>query len=127
MAMTDMDRVRLKIGDNVAPMHFSDAEIWELINQEGSWQLAAAECCFIWARWLGRQPDFTIGRFSESGNHEAARLLNEKGMELLKFASAAQAAAFAGGISVSDKATREGDTDRVQSRITRGFMDNPNA
>lgn len=127
MAMTDMDRVRLEIGDNVAPMHFTDAEIWEKINQAGAWKVAAAELCFIWARWLARQPDFTLGSFSEKGNQEAARILNEKGQELMSLYGGETAGLYAGGISVADNDTIAADTDRPAKDFTRGQFTNPDA
>jgi len=127
MAMTDMDRVRLEIGDNVAPMHFTDAEIWEKINQAGVWKVAAAELCFIWARWLARQPDFTLGSFSEKGNQEAARILNEKGQELMSLYGGETAGLYAGGISVADNDTIAADTDRPAKDFTRGQFTNPDA
>ena len=133
MPMTDMDRVRLEIGDNEAPMHFADDEIWEKISQAGGdWVMAAGELCLAWARYiLTHQPDFTIGRFSETGWREAARLLNEKGQELIDKAEAATAlaavGAYAGAISVADKAAKRADTNRTQGAFRRGQFDNPNA
>ena len=126
-AMTDMDRVRLEIGDNVAPMHFADAEIWEKINQAGEWHLAAADLCFIWARWLARQPDFTLGAFSEKGNQEAARILNEKGNELLALYGGNDAGLYGGGISVADNDNIAADTDRPSKDFRRGQFENPDA
>ena len=128
MPMTDMDRVRLEIGDSFAPMHFSDAEIWEKISQAGgTWKQAAAELCFIWARWLGRQPSFTLGSFSEGGAQAAATLLNEKGKELLAQVLASNSGLYAGGISEADVETSQQDTDRVQPYFKAGMLANPDA
>jgi hypothetical protein len=129
--MTDMDRVRLEIGDNIAPMHFYDDEIWEKITQcGGSWLLAAAQLCYIWARYiLTHERDFTIGRFSESGAVAAAKALNEKGAELEKqyAKSVGQAGVYVGGISVADKEAKEDDADRTAPSFKRGFLNNPGA
>lgn len=126
--MTDLDRIRLEIGDTEVPMHFTDVEILEKLAQNaGNWLLAAADLLHIWAIWLAHQPDFTVGRFSESGNAAAAKVMNDKAQELQKKALLQMTSAFAGGISVSDKAARAADTDRTQADIKVGFMDNPEA
>jgi hypothetical protein len=130
MPFTDLDRVRLEIGDNVVPMHFADDEITEKILQAGSWLLAAAQLCYIWARYiLTHERDFTVGRFSESGAVAAARALNEKGAELEKqyAKSVGQAGVYVGGISVADKAAKEGDSDRTAPSFKRGYLNNPGA
>lgn len=129
MPMTDMDRVRLEIGDNEAPMHFADDEIWEKINQfGGNWLAAAADLCFSWARYiLTHWRDFSIGRFSESGAVAAAAALNEKGKELQKKVSMSSIGTYVGGISVSDRTAKENDSDRTPSTFRRGYMDNPDS
>ncbi len=126
--MTDLDRVRLAIGDNTLPMHFSNEDILEFIDQKGgNWRLAAAEACFSWARWLARQPNFTLGTFSESGNQQAAKLLNEKGQELLAEVQAGHVGLYAGGISIADNEAIADDDDRPKKDFSRRMMENVDA
>ena len=126
-ATSDKDQVRFEIGDTAAPMHFTDAEILARIALKGDWGLAAADLCFIWSRWLARQPDFTLGAFSEKGNQEAARILNEKGTELQALYGGTTTGLYAGGVSVADNDTIAADTDRPTKDFRRGQFGNPDA
>ena len=125
--------VRWRIGDT-GPSYsgygwiFTDEEIAQAIaDAGGNLLIAGAALLQIWAIRLASQPDFQIGRFAESSNAAAAKTLNEKAAELKKEAGFAMSGAFAGGISVSDKASREADADRTPSHFRRSQFDNPEA
>ncbi len=123
---TDLDRVRLEIGDIGNPVHFPDWAIAEKISQRGAWELAAVDLLRVWARQLGQQPQYRVGRFSENWG-AAAGQMNEQANELERRYAASHAQAFAGGISKSDAQTRRDDPDRPASENTVDMMDNPNA
>jgi len=118
-ASSDKDWVRFAVGDTSTPSQFSDEEIAAAIAHYGGKEAAAAGLLQMMAIRLAREPDFKIGRFSES-RKSAIDALNEKAKEV-----AAQAHAFgfyAGGISVADKAARAADSDRPPAKFFRGMM-----
>lgn len=47
--MTDIEKIRLKIGDKTAPYHFTDAELQSFLTDEGSVGLASAAALEAWA------------------------------------------------------------------------------
>jgi len=123
--------VRSKIGDT-GPNYcgygwvFTDEEITSAISDAGGNLLMACAALLVtWAIRLASQPDFQIGRFGESNNAEAAAELNKKANEFKTQAGALMSGAFAGGISGSDKAAREGNSDRTPSDFRRTQFDNP--
>ena len=132
-AASTTDWVRFEIQDTGPsysgdPFVFQNEEIASKVADCGGnkWQ-AAGHLLLVWARQIGHNPNFQIGRFSEDWN-AAALFLEEKGKELLASADAsAGAGAYVGGISVTDVDAKAGDTDRTQPTFRRGFMDNPNA
>jgi len=130
-AVSNVAWVRWKIGDT-GPSYsgygwvFTDEETARAIaDAGGNMLMACASLLVTWAIRLASQPDFQIGRFGESSNADAAAALNTKAKELQAAANAQMAGAFAGGISVSDKAGREANTDRTPSDFRRTQFDNP--
>ena len=127
--VNDVAWVRAEIGDT-GPTYagygwvFTDEEIAAKIAELGSRALAAAALLKTWAQRLASQPDFQIGRFSESGRQAGAQVLNAKAAEILAQIASGSANAYAGGISVADKLANDQNTDRVQPAIKRGWMDN---
>lgn len=59
--------------------------------------------------------------------YELLSQLIDSNLSLAGVSSQSQGKAYAGGISVSDKATVESDTDRIKSRFNRGQFRNPSA
>ena len=132
-AASTTDWVRFEIQDT-GPAGSGDSFVFQ--NEEivskladcggNKWQ-AAGHLLLVWARQIGHNPNFQIGRFSEDWN-AAAKFLEEKGKELLASSGASGGAgAHVGGISVSDRAAKVGDSDRTSPTFTRGFGDNPDA
>jgi len=63
--MTDIEKIRLKIGDKTAPYHFSDAELQAFLDDEGSVNMAAAAALEAWATEYGLNADSEhIGDYS---------------------------------------------------------------
>ena len=129
-ATSDLDWVRFTIGDTGPayvgdPWHFMDSEITGALALAADRLHAAVDLLFAWARQMGHNPNFNIGRFGEDYD-KAAAFLEAKAKELLA-STAAGLGAYVGGISVADKAAKEADSDRTTSAIRRGFGQNPEA
>jgi len=132
-AASTTDWVRFEIQDT-GPSHSGDSFVFQdeeiaskLADCAGNKWQAAGTLLIIWARQIGHNPNFQIGRFSEDWN-AAAKFLEEKGKELLASPNASGGTgAYVGSISVADVAAKAGDGDRTQPTFKRGFMDNPNA
>lgn len=123
-----LDYIRWRIGDRVAPGHFSNEEILGSLALAGG---VVGQTCYnlliAWATEEAHLADFTIGRFSET-HRTIYQALQVKAAEVAsEFGLAVGPAAgiYAGGISVADKAAKEADTDRVGSFFRRGMHDFP--
>lgn len=130
-AASTNDWIRFEITDTSAPFVFLNEEIAsQLADAGGNKWTAAGNLLLVWARNIGKNPSFTIGRFSEDPA-AAAKFLEEKAKELLSNPNAnaggGQLGAYVGGISVADKAAKAGDSDRTAGSFGRGYMDNPDA
>ena len=65
--MTDLEKIRLKIGDKTVPYHFSDVELQSFLDDEGSVILAAAAALEAWVTEYGLNADSEhIGDYSYS-------------------------------------------------------------
>lgn len=124
--MTDLERVRLEIGDDTAPYTWTDDQINEKLAQRGDWRLAAADMLHLWAIKVGREPKFQVGRFSEDPQ-AAAKFLQSEADRLEALVRRTGTGVFVGGISVADKTTRADDTDRPADTATMDMTDNPDA
>jgi hypothetical protein len=128
-AASTLDWIRFETTDTTSPFIFQNEEInSKLADCFGNKWQAAAALLLIWARNIGKNPSFTIGRFSENPA-AAAMFLEEKAKELLAMPGAKQGkfGAYVGGISVADREAKIADTDRTQGAFSRGYMDNPDA
>jgi hypothetical protein len=132
-AASTTDWIRVEIQDTGPiysgdPFVFQNEEIASKLADFGGnkWQ-ASGHLLLVWARQIGHNPNFQIGRFSEDWN-AAAKFLEEKGKELLASSQATGGGgAYVGGISVADKAAKAADSDRTQGAFTRTSFDNPEA
>jgi len=131
-AASDTAWIRFKIQDTGPTysgdaFHFQDEEIASTLADDGGNRLSAAgHLLQTWAIHLTSQPNFRIGRFSESWE-AAASAMNTKALELLAAAAAAMAGVYVGGVSASDKAAKSANTDRTTGSFRRGQFDNPDA
>ncbi len=122
-AATDRDAVRFMIGDtDSTDEQLSDEEVAYAIAQEATLTHAAIYLARGLATKFARLVDMAIGdlKYSYSqrqGNYES---LVER-LETIRDESAASP--YAGGISVSDKDTREEDSDRVDPIFKKGMFD----
>ena len=65
--MTDIEKIRLKIGDKTATYHFTDAELQSFLDDEGSVTLASAAALEAWAAVYAANADSeSIGGYSYS-------------------------------------------------------------
>ena len=65
--MTDIEKIRLKIGDKTAPYHFTDAELQSFLTDEGSVSLASAAALEAWASaYAANASSENIGGYSYS-------------------------------------------------------------
>ncbi|MGA9772358.1 MAG: hypothetical protein WBV94_25215 [Blastocatellia bacterium] len=122
---TDKDKVRLKIGDtDESDKQLFDDEISFQLSESGSVQAAATACALLLAGRYARQMNKAVGPFREDAADRydhytdlAARLESQMATNGVT--------AFAGGISVSDKQTREEDSDRARPAFSRAMGNYP--
>ena len=55
--MTDIEKIRLQIGDKTAPYQFTDAELQSFLDDEGTVKLASAAALEAWAAAYATNPD----------------------------------------------------------------------
>ncbi len=118
------DAVRLLIGDtdSTDPL-LSDAEIAFYLSENGdNVYRAGSEACKAIAAKLARLPDFSAGSVSITSRRAEFLSLAET---LGRKAITATVAPYAGGISKSDKRTREEGADRAGPFFTRNDFVQP--
>ena len=65
--MTDIEKIRLKIGDKTVPYHFTDTELQSFLTDEGSVSLASAAALEAWASaYAANASSENIGGYSYS-------------------------------------------------------------
>lgn len=120
-AVARRDAVRLLVKDTVSTRPLiQDEELDFFLAENGNqvWGAAADACDALAAREAKSK---SVGDLSLSGMGESYNDLARR----YRMRVASQAIPFAGGISVSDKDSREGDTDRTAPAFTRGLHANP--
>lgn len=120
---SDRSWVRLMIGDNTtAAEQFQDEELDVLLSDQGSKERAAIAA----ARALGAkytyQADKTVGRLRISASQKAGHFF-KLADQLEKDLRSRAGGAYAGGISIADKALDREDPDAVASAFARGQFD----
>jgi hypothetical protein len=120
-----LPQVRFLIGDTLpSDQLLQDEEINYALAARGNVYGAAADCCRSIASTFSRQADMSAGDLRISRSQKAKAYL-EHALNLdVQFATSGGATPWAGGISVSDKQTREQDTDRVPPQFNIGMEDN---
>ena len=119
---TELNRLRLEIGDINSDEYFLDDEEIEVIQSEKtSFYRRAAACCDLVCAKVARRVKTKIGHFSEDANeiYDRYKALSKK---FLSFASVDYP--WAASISVSEKETYEDDTSLVKPKIKLGIHDN---
>lgn len=127
---TGTGQVRFLIGDTLStdPLTNSDEEIGFCLTQNNDdIYRSASYACRAWAAKLTQALSVDQGRYGWKLDREAqVKALEKRALELDAQAGVFSGIApFAGGISVSDKQSRESDTDRVQPGNTVGNQRTP--
>ncbi len=123
---TDLAKVRRLIGDtDSANPLFTDEELDFIIDEEPTIYGAAAVACEALAAEYSIKVDKSVGdlKLSLSQKHEQFLAMAKRFRELSKRKGSVQL--FAGGISTSDKTSRESDSDRPAPDFYKGQFDNP--
>lgn len=129
-----LDAIRFEIQDtNAAAPLLDDGEIKYAIREgapstplsQGEVFAAAARCCEALARRFAAQADTQFGSIKTTYSKQA-EVYAERAIELRKRAQGSHAP-FAGGLSVSEKESRESETDRVASRFKIGQFQRGNS
>lgn len=122
---TSRDAVRFLIGDtdNTSQL-VTDEEIAYILTQEGSASSAAARVCRSLAAKYARFMDQSVGDLNISYS-QRFKQFSEMAAKLESDASSRTGIPYAGGISQTDKDSRESDTDRILPVSKVGAHDYP--
>ncbi len=116
-AAKDRDYVRFRLGDtDECSAILDDNEIAYALDQQPNRLLAAAECCRAVLAHLARISGMQVDRVIYA---DSAKYYENLEKTLRQEAARSSVAPYAGGISVSDKESRESNTDRVKPSFTR--------
>ncbi len=121
---SDLSWIRMRVGDTTSGNQLlQDEEIVALSADAGDRYVAASRAAMAISGWFARRVEKGAGHLrlasqqaSESYAKLSDRLLLEAGQHV---------APWAGGISVSDKASRAADDDRVAPQFAVGMNDLP--
>lgn len=119
---TTSDQVRFLVGDtsnSASTELLADGEITWILTQETNVYRAASVAAEAIAAKFSRLADTSVGDVSVSNSQKSAQYKDLAKRLALKATKRGSAAAFAGGISVSDRDTRLDDTDRVDPFFSR--------
>lgn len=119
---TDLAKIRRRIGDvDSADQLLADEEINAASSASSGIQYAAALCCEWIAAGFARKVDKSVGPLSITLHQKYDQYIALS--SLLRLEGAMNTLPHAGGISISEKATAETDTDRVPPSFTVDGMD----
>lgn len=126
-AGTPTDEVRFLVGDTTSPYDLTDNEVVYLLGLEnGNANRAAARAAeTLAAKYTKAYEEKRVGPLLLRSYSDKAGRFSKLAKALWSRASATTVVPFAGGISVTDKANREADTDVVQPTFKRTMMDYP--
>ncbi len=117
---TDKDKVRLLIGDtDECDQLLQDEEINFFLDLECSILRAARSAAHQLASSFGRQADEKVGQISVSFSNRAKHFLDLAKQLQMRADAQSLDGIYAGGISISDKETRQEDGDRVEPRFSK--------
>lgn len=121
------DQARFLIGDTVSTdPQLEDEEINFALRVRGSiWGAAALGCAAI-ASNLSRRADTTTGELRTLYSSQARAYAARAAMYENQAASRSGSLPYAGGISVQDKISNQGNPDRVAPNFNVGMTDNMN-
>ncbi len=118
---TELNRLRLEIGDTDSDDYYLDDEEIQIIQSEKtSFYRRAAACCELVCAKVAKEVKYKIGHFSEDANEVFDRY-KALGAKFQAYTSVDYP--WSSSISVSDKKTYEDDTSLVQPKIKKGQHD----
>ena len=121
---SDLSWVRFRVGDTSSGSYrLDDGEINALVTEQGNKYFAAAICAEAIGAGFAQRVDKTVGKLSLSISQASERYFNLAAR--LRAEANMAAAPYAGGISASDKADEESDTDRVAPSFSIDQFDAP--
>lgn len=125
-AASDIDAVRFYIGDtDTTAEMLTDAEITALVTLAGGdTLLAAVYAAEGLAGKYARRVDKSVGDLSISYSQTSKQFSDLAALLRRRYSIGSAPAPYAGGISISDKAAQESDTDRVRPAFTRTLHNN---
>lgn len=127
MALTDLEKVRLAIGDtDINDRLIEDDEIDYLLTVDTDVVKAAIQCCRVIIAKMGRYVDSKRGRTWERASQITKHYKDLMTLLQQRVATSSNSL-YAGGISDSDKESREADTDRTKPLFQKGMHDGPAA
>lgn len=125
-ANSDLDHIRLLVGDTSSSPELSDAEVSFLLDSEGDARRAAARAAEVLAaRYYKVASEKRVGPLWIKNATDKAKQYETLAKRLWASATKVSGMPFAGGISAADKATREQDHDRVAPSFGRDMMTYP--
>lgn len=123
---TTLARVRLLIGDtDSADQQLTDEEIDYFTDTHSSPFFAAAAACDALAASYSRRPTKSVGPLSISYGELTEKYTNLAARLRYQGTASGASLPYTGGISDSDKTTREADTDRTKPQFLLGMDDYP--
>jgi len=124
LATSPLFQVRLMIGDTLTQdQQLQDEEIDQYITSVGTTWGAAAACCRTLSAQMSRLADQTSGQSGIKYSQRSKSYL-EMALQYDAKAAAYAGAPYAGGISITDMATQDANTDRVEPVFSIGMDDN---
>jgi hypothetical protein len=122
-AASERDMIRFRTGDtDMTSALLQDAEIDAMIATETSLNRRLASCLEAIGRKLMRQPNFALDKWREDRQAVAQSFLAEA--KALRKKATSQGV-YAGGLTKTDKAAREEDSDRVAPYAFEGMDEYP--
>lgn len=120
---TELNRLRLEIGDTKSDDYFlDDEEIMVIQSEKTSFYRRAAACCELICAKVAREVNSKIGHFSESSNEIYVRY---KSLVAKFSAQSSTSYPWSSAISISEKESFEDDTSLVQPKIKLGLHNHP--
>lgn len=121
---TDVDRVRFMVQDtNCDRKIFQDEEISFVVSEEANIYMASARLCDIMVTRAGNVKSKKIGELSLTYDTQFYISLGSQ----LRSRGLSHQMPYAGGISVSDKASQRDNSDATDPSFVRHLDDNPAA
>lgn len=127
---TDPTTLMMQVRTLIADVNVKEQQLWNeqiafaIAQQNNNIYLAASDCCLQIAAKYSRDVDITEGSLHRSYSARQAAYKSRASELKMRGSNRSYGVAYAGGISTSDKAAQNANTDRVQPAFMRGLTDN---